>query len=57
MKYIIDVTKDRVSKGGKLELLCEVENSLPQYIHTAIDAKPYTDPDEDEIRQKVEREV
>ena len=53
MKYIIDVGKDRVSKGGKLELLCEVENSLPQYIHTAIDARPYTEPDRKAIEDEV----
>ena len=53
MKYIIDVGKDRVSKHGKLELLCEVENSLPQYIHTAIDARPYTEPDRKDIEDEV----
>ena len=53
MKYIIDVGKDRVSKGGKLELLCEVENSLPQYIHTAIDAEPYTESDRKAIEDEV----
>ena len=53
MKYIIDVDKDRVSKHGKLELLCEVENALPQYIHTAIDARPYTEPDRKAIEDEV----
>ena len=53
MKYIIDVSKDRVSKGGKLELLCEVENSLPQYVHTAIDAVPYKEPDRKAIEDEV----
>lgn len=53
MKYIIDVDEDRVSKHGKLELLCEVENSLPQYIHTAIDARPYNEPDRKTIEDEV----
>ena len=53
MKYIIDVSKDRVSKGGKLELLCEVENSLPQYVHTAIDAVPYKEPDSKDVEDEV----
>ena len=53
MKYIIDVSKDRVSKGGKLELLCEVENSLPQYVHTAIDAVPYKELDRKAIEDEV----
>ena len=53
MKYIIDVSRDRVSKNGKLQLLCEIENSLPQYVHTAIDAEPY----KESSRKAIEDEV
>lgn len=52
MKYIIDVD-GRISKHGKLELLCEVENALPQYICTTIDARPYAEPDRKTIEDEV----
>lgn len=60
MKYIIDVSEDRI-KDGKLNLYAEVESVLPTRIQTGIKCEPYTEPDlnplVDEAVETIENEV